>query len=288
MVDRLKAAVRGKLQRAVAEVVERELGRLQQRLEATHSENLAALDKLHADLDKLHTDLDKLHTDLAVRFRELTDRLHDVENRPRRDIFYALDAIAANESAAYVVEHLPKVPVFWHPHDTLRFALDQIQGHGLALEFGVAGGTTLKIIADAVSSDRMVVGFDVFTGLPETWRTGFPVGEFAQQQLPDVPGAQLIVGLFEDTLPGFLRDNDQQIAFVHLDVDLYSSTKTVLRLLGDRLAPGAVLLFDEFFNYPGWQRHEFRAWNDFVARTGRTFDYLAYTANNEQVVIRLH
>jgi len=47
-------------------------------------------------------------------------------------------------------------------------------------------------------------------------------------------------------------------------------------------------VLDEFFNYPGWQLHEFRAWGEFIARTGRTFDYLAYTGNNEQVVVRLH
>ncbi len=136
-------------------------------------------------------------------------------------------------------------------------------------------------------SYRTVAGFDIFTGLPETWRTGFPAGEFAQAEVPDIPAAQLVIGLFEDTLPGFLAQNDEQIAFMHLDCDLYSSTKTVLDLAGDRLAPDAVVLFDEFFNYPGWQRHEFRAWNEFIAQTGRTFEYLAYTGNNEQVVVRL-
>jgi predicted O-methyltransferase YrrM len=198
------------------------------------------------------------------------------------------DVAAAGESAAFVLEHLPKAPVYWHPHDTLRFALGEIKGPGLALEFGVATGTTLKIIAETMSSDRPVVGFDIFTGLPEPWRTGFPAGEFAQEDLPDIPGAQLVIGLFEDTLPGFLAHNDEPIAFMHLDCDLYSSTKTVLDLAGDRLARGAVLLFDEFFNYPGWQRHEFRAWNEFIAQTGRPFEYLTYTGNNEQVVVRLH
>lgn len=281
MLDRLKAAARGKLQRAVAEVLERELGRVEgeldrihQRLEAGHAENTAAVDRLSGQI-----------TD---RVREVNDRLQELEQRPRGDISYALDTAAAHETAAFVLEHMPKVPVFWHPHDTLRFALGQICGDGLAVEFGVASGTTLKIIADAVSKDRKVLGFDVFTGLPETWRTGFPAGEFAQQEIPDVTGAQLVVGLFDDTLPRFLGENDEQFAFVHLDVDLYSSTRTVLRQIGDRLAPNAVLLFDEFFNYPGWQRHEFRAWNEFVAQTGRTFDYLAYTADNEQVAIRLH
>jgi len=128
---------------------------------------------------------------------------------------------------------------------------------------------------------------DVFTGLPETWRTGFPAGEFAQEP-PDVPGAAVVAGLFEDTLPTFLAETDEAIAFMHVDCDLYSSTRTVLDLTSDRLVPDAVLVFDEFFNYPGWQQHEYRAWTEFVERTGRSFEYLAYTGNHEQVVVRLH
>ena len=53
------------------------------------------------------------------------------------------------------------------------------------------------------------------------------------------------------------------------------------------LPPDAVLLFDEFFNYPGRQRHEFRAWNNSSCRRA-VRRYLAYTGNNEQVVVRLH
>jgi predicted O-methyltransferase YrrM len=132
------------------------------------------------------------------------------------------------------------------------------------------------------------VGFDTFEGLPEVWRTDFPAGEFAQEAIPDVPGAEIIAGLFDDTLPGFLAGCDEAVGFLHLDADLYSSTKTVLDLIGDRLRPGAVIIFDEFFNFPGWQDHEYLAWREFVARSGRSFDYLAYTGNNEQVVIRLH
>ena len=91
------------------------------------------------------------------------------------------------------VEHMPKAKVFWEPPDTLRFALGEIKGPGLALEFGVATGSTLKIIADTVAGDRTVAGFDVFTGLPETWRTGFPAGEFAQEP-PDIAGARVVDG----------------------------------------------------------------------------------------------
>jgi hypothetical protein len=281
MFDRLKSAARQKLQRAVAEVVEAELTRRQQLLDEQqrhlrdlHNEQIAALDRL------------------AGRLTESDERLHrrlfDLEQISRRDILNSQDIAAAGDSADFVLEHMPNASVFWHPHDTLRFALGQIKGPGLALEFGVATGSTLKIIADAVARDHTVAGFDSFAGLPETWRTGFPVGEFAQEQIPTVEGAEIVVGLFTDELPGFLARNEEEIAFLHIDCDLYSSTKTVFDLLGDRLAPDAVVLFDEFFNYPGWRQHEYRAWTEFTARTGRSFEYLGYTGNNEQVAVRLH
>jgi predicted O-methyltransferase YrrM len=288
MLDRMKVAARQKLQRAVAEVVDDEHARSQHQQQDLRAELLAALDELKGRLDDLNRQVDEVPGQVDGRVDALVARhVYEFEQRVRRDIAYSLDARAAEESAAFVLEHMPKAPVFWHPHDTLRYALGEIKGPGLALEFGVATGATLAIIAEAAAKDRAVVGFDSFTGLPETWRTNFPAGEFAQDP-PDVPGATVIIGLFEDTLPAFLADTDEPIAFLHLDADLYSSTKTVLDLAGDRLASDAVVVLDEFFNYPGWQQHEFRAWNEFIARTGRTFDYLGYTGNNEQVVVRLH
>ena len=265
----------------MAEVVETESTRRQQQIDEheQHLRDLLAEHKAALDL-------------LADRINETDQRVHhrlyDMEQIWRRDILNSQDAAAAKDSAAFVQEHMPNASVFWHPHDTLRFALSLIKGPGLALEFGVATGATLKIIADAVAGDRTVVGFDTFTGLPEAWRTGFPAGEFAQVEIPTVEGAEVIVGLFTDELPGFLARNEEQVAFLHVDCDLYSSSKTVLDLVGDRLTPDAVLVFDEFFNYPGWRQHEFRAWTEFVARTGRTFEYLGFTGNNEQVALRLH
>lgn len=269
MFDRFKKSAREKLQRAVAESVADELARSGQDRRDQHAELLATLE------------------DLNQSVRSVATRLADTEYRARRDLSYAQDAHAAQQSAAFVLEHMPTARVFWESPDTLRYALGEIKGPGLALEFGVATGATLRMITDAVAADRAVAGFDVFTGLPETWRTGFPAGEFAQEP-PNVAGATVIAGLFEDTLPTFLAESSEPIAFMHVDCDLYSSTKTVLSLTGARLAPDAVLVFDEFFNYPGWQEHEFLAWTEFVADSGRSFEYLAYTGNHEQVVVRLH
>jgi hypothetical protein len=70
---------------------------------------------------------------------------------------------------------------------------------GQILEFGVASGRTINHISSLTS--QKIFGFDVFTGLPEAWRTGFPMGTFSQEGLPVVnKNVELIVGLFESTI----------------------------------------------------------------------------------------
>lgn len=284
MFDRFRQSARIKMQRAVAEVI-RESDR-QARIghENRHDQLLAELSATNGEMKRLLDELTHARGQVAA----VSARLDELEQRTRRDITHALDIRATAESAQFVLEHMSTAPAFRHPHDTLRYGLELVKVDGLALEFGVASGTTLRIVSDALrATGHDVWGFDVWTGLPETWRTGFPAGEFAQDDVPSVPGAQLVSGLFEDTLPGFLAEHPGPVAFAHLDADLYSSTRTVFDLLEDRLVPGSVLVFDEYFNYPGWQRHEHRAWTEFVDRTGIRFDYLAYTADHEQVVVRI-
>jgi hypothetical protein len=273
MFEQFRSSARTKLQRAVSEVVE-------------------AADRHNADrtqqiLDALALSRDEL-AEARGDIAGLRSRIDELEFRQRRDLAYAVDLEATASTAEFILEHLRVAETFGHPHDTLRHALGLIEIPGMALEFGVASGTTLRIVAEAFTErEGTVAGFDVFSGLPETWRTGFPVGEFAQESIPEVPGAQLVPGLFEDTLPSFLNDESGPVAFLHLDADLYSSTKTVLDLLGDRLVPGSIVVFDEFFNYPGWQQHEYRAWTEFVTRTGISFEYLGYTVDNEQVIAKI-
>ncbi|MFC8930743.1 TylF/MycF/NovP-related O-methyltransferase [Rhodococcus sp. NPDC057135] len=273
MFERFRSSARTKLQRAVSEVVE--------------DADRRNADRTQQILDALTLSRDELagaRADIAG----LRSRIDELEFRQRRDLAYAVDLEATASTAEFILEHLRVAETFGHPHDTLRHALSLIEIPGMALEFGVASGTTLRIVAEAFTErEGTVAGFDVFSGLPETWRTGFPVGEFAQESIPEVPGAQLVPGLFEDTLPSFLNDESGPVAFLHLDADLYSSTKTVLDLLGDRLVPGSIVVFDEFFNYPGWQEHEYRAWTEFVTRTGISFEYLGYTVDNEQVIAKI-
>jgi len=156
----------------------------------------------------------------------------------------------------------------------------------MAVEFGVYTGTTLSIIA-AAREGELVYGFDSFEGLPHGWRPGFAAGSFALGTPPMVPGAELVPGMFELVLPTFLQTHPGPVDFVHIDADLYSSAATILAHVGPRLQAGSVIVFDEFFNYPGWKNHEYRAWTEHVEQTSATFRYEAFTFDNEQVVVSI-
>jgi hypothetical protein len=46
-------------------------------------------------------------------------------------------------------------------------------------------------------------------------------------------------------------------------------------------------VFDEYLNYPGWQDHEFKAFQEFIAETGLKYRYLGYVATNVQVAVQI-
>ncbi|ONI76112.1 hypothetical protein ALI144C_36080 [Actinosynnema sp. ALI-1.44] len=211
--------------------------------------------------------------------------LTEAEFRARRDMLAVGERDAALAAAKFVDANMPVARSFSDPESTLRYALELAPSDGMALEFGVFQGRSLRIIGATRSGE--VYGFDSFKGLPEDYRSHVREGAFAIDGLPDVPGAELVVGWFDDTLPGFMAEHPGPVSFLHVDGDLYSSTKTVFDLVGPRLRVGSIVIFDEFFNFPGWEKHEYRAWQEFLSATGTEATYEAYTMNNEQVVARI-
>lgn len=265
----IRHALRDRLVRAVEEVSERHHRAAAELAERHHREQL---DALHREADRV--------------IREVRRAVHESEVRGRRDMFAAAEREVVAASARFAREMMPTVPDFPYPQATLEHALSLAPSKGMALEFGVYSGQTLTVIAEA-RGGRDVYGFDSFKGLPEDWRTGFPTGKFQVDEIPEVPGAELVVGWFDDVLPGFLAEHPGPVGFLHVDSDLYSAARTVLDQVGPRLVPGSVVVFDEYFNYPGWEQHEYRAWQEYVERTGTRFEYEGYTVNNEQVVVRV-
>jgi hypothetical protein len=203
------------------------------------------------------------------------------------DVLHMAALDAAMSSARYYQQSMLTAQARASAFELLTLACDRTDTDGLVLEFGVASGVTINHVARHFPG-RPIHGFDSFRGLPENWRTGIERGAFARQELPRVePTVSLYPGLFNDTAPAFAALHPGPIALLHVDCDLYSSTVTVLEAVGSRLRPGSIVVFDEYFNYPGWQQHEFKAWQEFVAASGLRYEYLGLVRNNQQVAVRI-
>jgi tetratricopeptide (TPR) repeat protein len=166
----------------------------------------------------------------------------------------------------------------------LHLGLNHAHIDGLILEFGVRYGATIRQIATFVKQE--VHGFDSFQGLPESWHNK-PKGSYSTHgELPIVPkNVSLHPGLFEETLPVFLEEHSGPVKFLNVDCDLYSSTKTVLSLLADRIVKGTVIVFDEYLTNDSWREDEFKAFQESVASFGWQYEYLAFSIQSKQVVV---
>lgn len=199
------------------------------------------------------------------------------------DLRHQLKIVATQESITYIKKNMNNALCFTHdPGVLFDYALPKIKNDGLILEFGVRKGKTIKEIA-VRKKNRICHGFDSFEGLPEDWSgQPYPKGSYSEKgKIPIVPkNVQIHKGWFNDTLPTFLKKHQEMVDFIHFDCDLYSSTKTILKLLGNRITKGTILIFDEYFNYPTWQRHEFKAFQEFVKEKNVAYDYLAFTSKS--------
>jgi len=189
-------------------------------------------------------------------------------------------------AAAIRPQMAPDCRLFGVSGNLLRWALDQAQQPGLVLEFGVRRGTSLTILAD--EAEQEVHGFDSFEGLPEDWSNTQSGVLTTGSNLPPVPAnAQLHAGWFQDSLPPFFAAHAGPLRFANIDSDIYSSACTVLAALEERLQAGSILVFDEFIGNRSWRDDEFKAFHEFIARTGWTWRIIAAGPATKQVAIRL-
>ena len=59
----------------------------------------------------------------------------------------------------------------------------------------------------------------------------------------------------------------------------------MFRNLQDRIVSGTIIVFDEYWNYPGWEQHEFRAWQE----QARPYRYVGYVrgGNYQPVAVQV-
>jgi hypothetical protein len=139
---------------------------------------------------------------------------------------------------------------------------------GIAMEFGVFQGITLRHIAKEIGPSRRVIGFDTFEGLPDDWGSLLRKGTFATTApaFSDLLNVGLEVGRIEETLPRFLQGNLQPISLVHIDCPYYDINVFILEHVLPLMPPNAVVIFDEYYGYPSYEEHEFKAWAEIRSR----------------------
>jgi hypothetical protein len=133
------------------------------------------------------------------------------------------------------------------------------------LEFGVGWGESFKWwLQKNNHAESTFYGFDTFDGLPEDWGP-FKKGAFSSNKaLPDIGNdnrAQFLKGLFQQTLPGFVKEfNNNKRNVTVIDADLFSATLYTLTTLAPYLKKGDIIFVDEFVV----PTHEFKAYQDFI------------------------
>lgn len=227
-----------------------------------------------------------------ISFLNLLSRWHDkhLMARAAKNLNYALQARARESTADFIMKNFGSgVKVCRSKQELWDFALSLAKlNTGFAAEFGVYKAHSTNYLARKLNG-KTLFAFDSFEGLPETWRINYKLGKFKLDTIPKVEAnVKLEIGWFEDTLPrAKSRYNLSSASLIHLDADLYSSTKFVLMELSSAIKSGCILVFDEYFNYPGWENGEFKAFAEFVSRYKVKYEYMAYNCYHEQVIVRI-
>jgi predicted O-methyltransferase YrrM len=161
------------------------------------------------------------------------------------------------------------------------------------LEFGVYEGRTIGLVRDILDDSYKVYGFDSFEGLPEDWEnTSCTKGFFSTNGVvPEIPGVKFFKGWFEDTIPDYLKECDD-IALLHVDCDLYSSTKTIFKYLHPFIKKGTIIVFDEWV-YNGdieCNDHEQKAFYEYVNEYNIEYEFVDYVDQEnptERKIVRI-
>jgi len=82
-----------------------------------------------------------------------------------------------------------------------------------------------------------------------------------------------------------LNSHIQKIDLLIIDCDIYESTNIVLSELNELIKTDTVIVFDEYFGYPNWRNHEYKAFIEFSQDYGKSYEYLFY--RTRQVCLRI-
>ena len=169
---------------------------------------------------------------------------------------------------------------------------------GAVVECGTWKGGMAAGLSRVMGEDRDYFLFDSFEGLPPAeaidgdaalrWQQDTNSPHYhdnctaderdAQEamRLAGVTQVRLVKGWFEDTLPSF--PSNQQVAVLRLDADWYESTIQCLNQLYPRVAPGGLILIDDYHTWDGCSKavHDYLSQNQLADRIRQFQNDVAY------------
>ena len=172
--------------------------------------------------------------------------------------------------------------------DALDDALEKDKESGyFYIEFGVYSGTSINFFSKKLENKK-IYGFDSFEGLKEDWvGTSVQKGTFnLNKKIPKLENNVVpVAGWIQDTLPIFIKEKNPKINFVHMDVDTYESSKFILESIKPHLVKGSTILFDELYNFEGWDVGEYKALREVF--NDDEYKFLDFSQDSAQVVIKI-
>lgn len=168
-----------------------------------------------------------------------------------------------------------------------------LEAPGTVVECGVANGGAAAVIWAAAGTGRELWLFDSFEGLPrptepdggrafskyeyrmktfgewckgdqaKVWETLLLVGK------DNIEKVKIVPGWIEETLP-IVNRATKSIAVLHIDVDFYEPTKCALTWLAPLVAPGGLIIVDDYEAWTGCRK----AIDEWVSENGITFTHM--------------
>jgi len=150
----------------------------------------------------------------------------------------------------------PYAGMGWRMH-VLAWALQTaLRRDGAILEFGTFRGFKFRFLMDylgAALADRPVFLFDTFEGIDPDQADGSPITPdehrkahlhaFVTHRFSDCENVTIVRG----SAPASLAQVEiGRVAFLHLDMNSWKAEIGVLERLWDRIAPGGVIVLDDF------------------------------------------
>lgn len=166
-------------------------------------------------------------------------------------------------------------------HEYIQELISGLAVHGVPgsfAEFGIFEGDWIDRLYTMTEvaglADRQIWGFDSFQGLSEPnsiydssfWKKGmYAAGRaLVEERVKAKERARILLveGFFSDSLPTAAARTLGDVAFARVDCDIYEPTTEVLNFLSERLAHGAILVFDDWTH--DFEHGEGRAFAEWV------------------------